>query len=221
MDLRKSRLDNFAGIRGEARPSNFLWVHVCGIGESSEVNSNCQSRFWNFRTTALGDGFGTPRRRPRGPFRHAKQWRLVKALSNQTTSCRQVGSRIGTAGSNSFRSSRPNLRYASRQEVRGLLFARSLGRIPQRRDDKLSACSVERWDLSGKYHGLKSVEKRPTDFATASAPHASESSVRQSAGVGAACGRFTPNQEDAPVNYFLAKTDPQISSARNARCGTV
>jgi hypothetical protein len=24
------------------------------------VNSNCQSRFWNFWTTALGDGFGTP-----------------------------------------------------------------------------------------------------------------------------------------------------------------
>jgi hypothetical protein len=28
--------------------------------------------------------------RPRGPFRHAKQCRLVKAPSNQTTSCRQV-----------------------------------------------------------------------------------------------------------------------------------
>jgi hypothetical protein len=65
-----------AGICREARPSNFLWVHVCAGSENrwketsenpstgrwSEVNSNCQSRFRNFQTTALSDGLGTGRR---------------------------------------------------------------------------------------------------------------------------------------------------------------
>ena len=55
----------------------------------SRMNSNW-SWFWKLRTTALSDGFGTTRRGDRDAFPQVYQQRLIKVLSNQTTSCRRV-----------------------------------------------------------------------------------------------------------------------------------